>query len=119
MRRYSSARLGSGIMTASTSVSVSAQAPAGDSRRMVELIGSWTMVERRGAADSDRSGAGAGNFTGFPLNAAGKQKALTWNSTIQAIPEHQSRPHAAIVLDARARTELAHRRDHRSRSAAG
>ena len=35
-----------------------------------------------------------GNFTGFPLNAAGRQKALTWNSTIQAVPEHQSRPHA-------------------------
>jgi hypothetical protein len=36
-----------------------------------------------------------GNFTGFPINEAGRQKALTWNSTIQALPEHQARPHPA------------------------
>jgi glyoxylase-like metal-dependent hydrolase (beta-lactamase superfamily II) len=61
---------------------------------MVELVGSWTMVNDEERLIRIDPGPELGNFTGFPLNAAGRQKALAWNSTIQAIPEHQSRPHA-------------------------
>jgi hypothetical protein len=61
---------------------------------MVELVGSWTEVNDEERLIRIDPGPELGNFTGFPLNAAGKQKALTWNSTIQAVPEHQSRPHA-------------------------
>src|SRR5215831_5149234 len=61
---------------------------------MVELVGSWTMVNDEERLIRIDPGPELGNFTGFPLNPAGRQKALTWNSTIQAIPEHQSRPHA-------------------------
>jgi glyoxylase-like metal-dependent hydrolase (beta-lactamase superfamily II) len=72
-----------------------AQAPPGDAQpQMVELVGSWTMVNDEERLVRIDPGPELGNFTGFPLNAAGKQKALTWNATIQAIPEHQSRPHA-------------------------
>jgi len=61
---------------------------------MVELVGSWAMVNDEERLIRIDPGPELGNFTGFPLNPAGRQKALTWNSTIQAIPEHQSRPHA-------------------------
>ena len=60
----------------------------------VELVGSWLMVNDEERLVRIDPGPELGNFTGFPLNAAGRQKALTWNSTIQAVPEHQSRPHA-------------------------
>jgi glyoxylase-like metal-dependent hydrolase (beta-lactamase superfamily II) len=60
----------------------------------VELVGSWTMVNDEERLVRIDPGPELGNLTGFPLNAAGRQKALAWNSTIQAIPEHQSRPHA-------------------------
>ena len=94
--------------------SVGAGAARGGRRR-------WSSSPARGRWSNDEErliridpGPELGNFTGFPLNAAGRQKALAWNSTIQAVPEHQSRPHAGVVLDARAQPEPAHRRDHRS-----
>ena len=61
---------------------------------MVELTGSWTMINDEERLIRIDPGPELGNFTGFPLNAAGRQKALAWNSTIQAVPEHQPRPHA-------------------------
>jgi hypothetical protein len=67
------------------------QAPAPTS---VELTGSWTMVNDEERLVRIDPGPELGNFTGFPLNAAGKQKARAWNSTIQAVAEHQARPHA-------------------------
>jgi glyoxylase-like metal-dependent hydrolase (beta-lactamase superfamily II) len=60
----------------------------------MELVGSWTMINDEERLIRIDPGPELGNFTGFPLNPAGRLKALTWNSTIQAIPEHQGRPHA-------------------------
>ncbi len=60
----------------------------------VELTGSWQAINDEERLVRIDPGPELGNFTGFPLNAAGKQKALAWNSTIQAVPEHQGRPHA-------------------------
>jgi hypothetical protein len=72
-----------------------AQGPPSDGQPpMVELTGSWTMVNDEERLVRIDPGPELGNFTGFPLNAAGKQKALAWNATIQAVPEHQSRAHA-------------------------
>ena len=62
---------------------------------MVDLAGSWTMSNEEEMLIRIDPGPELGNFTGFPLNAAGRQKALSWNSTIQAVPEHQARPHPA------------------------
>jgi hypothetical protein len=75
--------------------SASAQAPAPAVPPMVDLAGSWTMSNEEELLTRVDPGPELGNFTGFPLNAAGRQKALTWNSTIQAVPEHQARPHGA------------------------
>lgn len=75
--------------------SASAQAPAPAVAPMVDLAGSWTMSNEEELLTRVDPGPELGNFTGFPLNPAGRQKALTWNSTIQAVPEHQARPHGA------------------------
>ena len=79
------------IVSASTAF---AQALPEGGPTKVELVGSWLMVNDEERLVRIDPGPELGNFTGFPLNAAGRQKALTWNSTIQAVPEHQSRPHA-------------------------
>ena len=62
---------------------------------MVDLAGSWQMANDEELLIRVDPGPELENYTGFPLNAAGRQKALTWNSTIQAVPEHQARPHPA------------------------
>ena len=86
---------GVAFVTAIGASSLIAQGPPADNQpAMVELTGSWTMVNDEERLIRIDPGPELGNFTGFPLNAAGKQKALTWNSTIQAVPEHQSRAHA-------------------------
>ena len=88
---FSRAALVVGIITSP----LLAQGPPADNQpQMVELTGSWTMVNDEERLIRIDTGPELGNFTGFPLNAAGRQKALTWNSTIQAVPEHQSRAHA-------------------------
>jgi len=68
-------------------------AAAREQPQMVDLAGSWAMSNDEELLIRIDPGPELGNFTGFPLNAAGRQKALTWNSTIQALPEHQARPH--------------------------
>ncbi|MGE0591930.1 MAG: hypothetical protein AB7G23_02255 [Vicinamibacterales bacterium] len=77
-----------------TVVSAAAQGRAGGPPS-VDLAGNWAMANDEELLIRVDPGPELGNFTGFPLNAAGRQKALSWNSTIQAIPEHQARPHAA------------------------
>ena len=97
MRRIDRFSLALLAITAAVGVSsLSAQAPPGAVQpAMVELTGSWAMSNDEEWLIRIDPGPELGNFTGFPLNAAGQQKALTWNATIQAIPEHQSRAHAA------------------------
>ena len=90
MHRFTLA--GMALTMAASAAPLFAQAPAG--AQQVELTGSWTMVNDEERLIRIDPGPELGNFTGFPLNAAGKQKALTWNATIQAVPEHQSRAHA-------------------------
>jgi glyoxylase-like metal-dependent hydrolase (beta-lactamase superfamily II) len=62
---------------------------------MVDLAGSWAMANDEELLIRVDPGPELENYTGFPINAAGRQKALAWNSTIQAVPEHQARPHPA------------------------
>ena len=82
------------VLLCVTAPAVPAQGPAAPAPpRMVDLAGSWAMSNDEELLIRIDPGPELGNFTGFPLNAAGRQKALTWNSTIQALPEHQARPH--------------------------
>jgi cyclase len=79
-----------------TAPQVLAQGPGAPAPpRMVDLAGSWAMSNDEEVLIRIDPGPELENYTGFPLNAAGRQKALAWNSTIQAVPEHQARPHPA------------------------
>lgn len=82
------------LVVALSGAALFAQGQGGGQPQQVEVVGSWSMVNDEERLIRIDPGPELGNFTGFPLNAAGRQKALTWNSTIQAVPEHQSRPHA-------------------------
>jgi len=44
---------------------------------MVDLAGSWTMSNEEELLIRVDPGPELGNFTGFPINAAGRQKALS------------------------------------------
>ena len=113
-------RRADGLAAAVGASSLVAQGPPASGRPpMVELIGSWTMVNDEERLIRIDPGPELGNFTGFPLNAAGRQKALTWNSTIQAVPEHQSRAHAGSYSMRGPNPSSAHRRDHRPGRRAG
>ena len=84
------------VLACVTAPAVLAQGPAAPAPpRMVDLAGSWAMSNDEELLIRIDPGPELENFTGFPLNAAGRQKALAWNSTIQAVPEHQARPHPA------------------------
>ena len=60
----------------------------------VDIAGEW-------ARDSHEDephrvpGAELGDYTGLPLNAAGRQKAESWDASILSQPEQQARPHPA------------------------
>jgi hypothetical protein len=68
---------------------------------MVDLAGSWAMANDEELLIRVDPGPELENYTGFPLNAAGRQKALTWNSTIQAGPRAPGASAPGAVLDAR------------------
>jgi cyclase len=83
------------VLACVTAPALVAQGPAPAPPRMVDLAGSWAMSNDEELLIRIDPGPELENYTGFPLNAAGRQKALAWNSTIQAVPEHQARPHPA------------------------
>jgi cyclase len=83
------------VVACATAPAVLAQGPAPAPPRMVDLAGSWAMSNDEEVLIRIDPGPELENYTGFPLNPAGRQKALAWNSTIQAVPEHQARPHPA------------------------
>src|SRR4029079_497687 len=82
------------VIVAIAAARLLAQGTGAGQPQQVELVGAWAMVNDEERLIRIDPGPELGNFTGFPLNAAGKQKALAWNSTIQAIPEHQTSAHA-------------------------
>lgn len=61
----------------------------------VDIVGNW---EDRFHEDlwERRSGLQLGDFTGIPLNEAGRLGALSWDPGWFAIPEEQCRPHTGI-----------------------
>jgi hypothetical protein len=83
------------IAAASLGAPSSAQEGQTPQPTMVDLAGSWATANDEDLLIRTNPGPELGNFTGFPINEAGRQKALAWNSTIQAVPEHQARPHPA------------------------
>jgi hypothetical protein len=61
----------------------------------VEVAGYWNDLFHEDLWDR-RSGLLVGDFTGLPLNAAGKFASASWEPGWFAIPEEQCRPHTGI-----------------------
>jgi len=61
----------------------------------VDIDGYWTDLFHEDLWDR-RSGLLVGDFTGLPLNEAGKLAAASWDPGWFAIPEEQCRPHTGI-----------------------
>src|SRR6185436_19795384 len=59
------------------------------------IVGYWTDLFHEDLWDR-RSGLLVGDFTGVPLNAAGKLASASWDPGWFAIPEEQCRPHTGI-----------------------
>lgn len=60
----------------------------------VDLSGLWS---RRSHEDQNHRvpGPDLGDYTGIPVNAAGRLKAESWDASILSLPEEQAKPHAA------------------------
>jgi hypothetical protein len=63
-------------------------------RADVDLAGEWA---NRVHEDQPERGPGPeiGDFTGIPINAAARQRALGWDASLLTLPEHQCGPHPA------------------------
>jgi hypothetical protein len=59
-----------------------------------DLSGEWA---NRVHEDQPERGGGPeiGDFTGLPLNAAGRQRGASWDASLLTVPEHQCSPHPA------------------------
>jgi hypothetical protein len=64
------------------------------SAQVVDIAGEWA---RDNHEDQPHRAPGAelGDYTGLPLNAAARQKALSWDASILSQPEQQAKPHPA------------------------
>lgn len=60
-----------------------------------DMLGEWSMVSREDWEDRALSGAYLGDYTGFPINAAGRQFADSWDASIESEPQRQAAPHTA------------------------
>ncbi len=56
----------------------------------VDLTGMWVRSD-----DDNRGGRTLGDYTGVPINAAGRLKAESWDASLLSQPEEQAKPHAA------------------------
>lgn len=60
-----------------------------------DIVGSWNTTHTEDLWER-RSGLEVGDFTGVPLNEAGKLNSATWDPGWFSIPEEQCRPHTGI-----------------------
>jgi glyoxylase-like metal-dependent hydrolase (beta-lactamase superfamily II) len=68
---------------------------AGPAFAQIDLAGEWGARATHEDQVHRIPGAELGDFAGFPLNEAGKLKAVTWDASILSQPEQQARPHPA------------------------
>src|SRR5687768_12002046 len=73
-------------------VTLAAVAPV--SAQQVDLSGMWSRLSHEDNIHRV-PGPELGDFTGIPVNAAGRLKAESWDASILSLPEEQAKPHAA------------------------
>lgn len=69
---------------------LAAVAFAAPASAQVDLSGNWTVSEEN---FRPRGNAGLGDYTGLPLNDAGRLRADTWDASILSQRERQAQPH--------------------------
>ena len=67
---------------------------SGSAVAQVDLAGEWRSTRHE---DQIERGPGPeiGDFTGLPLNEAGRRRGLSWSASLLTVPEHQCSPHPA------------------------
>lgn len=67
---------------------------AGGALAQVDLTGEWRGIRHE---DQEERGPGPeiGDYTGLPINAAARQRGLSWDASLLTVPEHQCTPHPA------------------------
>ena len=62
--------------------------------QQVDLRGMWSRLSHEDNIHRV-PGPDLGDYTGIPVNAAGRLKAESWDASILSLPEEQAKPHAA------------------------
>jgi len=73
-------------------VAVAAASPA---FAQVDLSGTWTNLIQEDGQMYRIGGPNIGDYTGHPLNAAGRMRADSWSASRETVPEMQCIPHPA------------------------
>lgn len=60
----------------------------------VDLSGEWQGLRHEDQLERG-PGPEIGDYTGLPINAAARQRALGWDASLLTVPEHQCSPHPA------------------------
>jgi hypothetical protein len=117
MRRAPAGRIAAGLLLAGV-VTVAAQqnntaqnnappaqqpaAPAppagGGAQNNCDVSGEWSARSREDTEDRVLLGTNPGDYTGFPLNEAGRQFADHWSASILSLPTQQALPHPAQYI---------------------
>ncbi|MBI4263681.1 MAG: hypothetical protein HY657_04855 [Acidobacteria bacterium] len=72
-----------------------ALAVAGPALAQVDLSGTWTNLIHEDGQPYRIGGPNIGDYTGHPLNEAGRARANTWSASRETVPEFQCIPHPA------------------------
>ena len=79
-----------------------APAPAGGTAAPIQtncdISGEWSARSREDTEDRVLLGTNLGDYTGFPLNDAGRQFSRHWDASILSLPTQQAIPHPAQYI---------------------
>lgn len=60
----------------------------------VDFSGEWASFRHEDQIERG-TGPQIGDFTGLPINAAARQRGISWSASLLTVPEHQCSPHPA------------------------
>jgi hypothetical protein len=75
-----------------------APAPGGGQQANCDMSGEWSARSREDTEDRVLLGTNPGDYTGFPLNDAGRQFADHWSASILSLLTQQALPHPAQYI---------------------
>jgi glyoxylase-like metal-dependent hydrolase (beta-lactamase superfamily II) len=87
--------LGTLLLSGGDSPSAAQQVPDRNAGNVCDISGEWSAQFREDWEERQLLGAHLGDYTGIPLNDAGRQFAQTWNASILSLPTQQTLPHSA------------------------